>query len=294
MRVTQGMLTANFIRHISNSNARFSKLQEQLYTQRKITRPSDDPVIALKGMAYRTNLTEVEQYRRNLIEMYKWMENSEAGLEQANQIFQRARELVVQASNLGTYNYEDLQKIKAEILQLKEALVDVANTRVAGKYIFNGANVDIRPVTIDVNGNLIFNNGNYEPFTIEVSKGVSIAASVNPVTTFGQNVFQTFDQLIWALENDPTNIDSFITRIQQHIDDMLAERAELGARYNRIELIQDRLSHQEVIAYTILKDNEGIDMERVITDLKMQETVHRAALAVGARIIQPSLIDFLR
>lgn len=294
MRVTQGMLTANFIRHLSNSNVRFSKLQEQLYTQRKITRPSDDPVVALKGMSYRTNLTEVEQYRRNLIEMYKWMENSEAGMEQANSIFQRARELVVKASNLGTHDYEDLQKIKAEIIQLKEALVDVANTQVAGKYIFNGTNVDVKPATLNPDGTVTVAYGSYEPFTIEVSKGVSIAASINPVSTFGEDVFQTFDELIASLEGDQEDIDTFISRIQGHIDDMLAERAELGARYNRIELIEDRLSNQEVIAYTILKDNEGIDMERVITDLKMQETIHRAALAVGARIIQPSLIDFLR
>ncbi len=294
MRVTQGMMTANLLRNLNHSNIRLSKLQEQLYTQRKISRPSDDPVVALKGMAYRTNLTEVEQYRRNLTEMYKWMENSEAGLEQANAILQRARELVVQASNHGTYDHEDLQKIKAEISQLKEALVDVANTQVAGKYIFNGTDVETKPVEIDPDGNIIAHNGNVFPFEIEVSKGVYIEAGIQPENAFGQDVFDTFRDLEQALENNPENIDSFISRLQGHIDSMLAERAELGARYNRIELIEDRLGHQEIIAHTILKENEGADMERVIIDLKMQETIHRAALSVGARVIQPSLVDFLR
>lgn len=296
MRVTQGMLAANFLRNIHNSNDRLSKLQEQLYTRRKISRPSDDPVVALKGMAYRTNLTEVEQYRRNLTEMYNWMDNSEAGMEQANAIFQRTRELIVKASNLGTHDHEDLQKIKAEISQLKEALVDVANTQVAGKYIFNGTNVDTKPVEFDTDGNIVAQNGNVTPFKIEVSKGVSVAASIDPTSIFGQTVFDSFNNLEAALEGQPgsLDIDSFISEFQGHIDGMLAERAELGARHNRIELVEDRLSNQEVIAHTILKENEGADMERVITDLKMQETIHRAALAVGARIIQPSLIDFLR
>lgn len=294
MRVTQGMLTANLLRNLNNSNVRLSKLQEQLYTQRKISKPSDDPVVALKGMAYRTNLTEVEQYRRNLTEMYKWMENSEAGMEQANAIFQRTRELVVKASNLGTHDHEDLQKIKAEISQLKEALVDVANTQVAGKYIFNGTNVDTKPVDFDGN-TITLDDSDYEAFMIEVSKGVPVAASINPETTFGADVFASFEALEAELEaNPPVNVDQFISEFQGHIDGMLAERAELGARYNRIELVEDRLSKQEVIAHTILKENEGADMERVITDLKMQETIHRAALSVGARVIQPSLIDFLR
>lgn len=294
MRVTQGMLTANLLRNLNNSNVRLSKLQEQLYTQRKISRPSDDPVVALKGMAYRTNLTEVEQYRRNLTEMYKWMENSEAGMEQANAILQRTRELVVKASNLGTHDHEDLQKIKAEISQLKEALVDVANTQVAGKYIFNGTNVNTKPVTLNTDGTVTINTGTYEAFMIEVSKEVPVAASIDPESTFGAEIFKSFQDLEEALKDNPPNIDSFIERFQGHIDGMLAERAELGARYNRIELVEDRLSKQEVIAHTILKENEGADMERVITDLKMQETIHRAALAVGARVIQPSLIDFLR
>lgn len=298
MRVTQGMLTANLLRNLNNSNARLSKLQEQLYTQRKISRPSDDPVVALKGMAYRTNLTEVEQYRRNLTEMYNWMDNSEAGLEQANAIFQRTRELVVKASNLGTHDQDDLEKIKAEISQLKEALYDVANTQVAGKYIYNGTNVTTPPAKKE-GDEIIFTSEGGQPFKIEVSKGVSIEASINAANVFG-DAFKTFEQLEQKLigadveEIEDLEINSFITSFQGHIDSMLAEQAELGARYNRVELVEDRLSNQEVIAHTILKENEGADMERVITELKMQETIHRAALSVGARVIQPSLVDFLR
>ncbi len=43
-----------------------------------------------------------------------------------------------------------------------------------------------------------------------------------------------------------------------------------------------------------MSNNEDVDLEEVIIDLTIQESVHRAALAVGARIVQPSLMDFLR
>jgi flagellar hook-associated protein 3 FlgL len=58
--------------------------------------------------------------------------------------------------------------------------------------------------------------------------------------------------------------------------------------------MEDRIDGQQVIAEKMLSDNEDVDLEKVITDLKTQESVHRAALAVGARIIQPTLVDFLR
>ncbi|PWA12656.1 flagellar hook-associated protein FlgL [Pueribacillus theae] len=295
MRVTQSMLTANMLRNLSNSYSQLGKLQEQLYTQRKISRPSDDPVVAIKGMAYRTNLTEVEQYTRNLSEMYNWIDNSEAGLEQANAILGRVRELVGQAAN-DTNGSEDRLKIKAEISQLKEAYTEVANTKVAGKYIFNGTDISNPPVTINEDGTISpkwDENNKPDPFKIEVSKGSTIPASIDPNVVFGKEVFKTFDDLEQALK-DEQNIDSFLERLDGHINNLLSERAELGARYNRVELIENRLGDQELIAKKIIKENEGADMEKVITDLKMQETIHRAALAVGTRVIQPSLLDFLR
>jgi len=88
--------------------------------------------------------------------------------------------------------------------------------------------------------------------------------------------------------------DASIADLDGHINNVVNERADLGARMNRVELIEDRLSTQEMIATENLSENEDAEMEKVITNLKTQESVHRAALGVGARIIQPSLMDFLR
>ena len=142
------MLAANSLRHLSNSYSNMQKYQDQLATGKKINRPSDDPVVAIKGMFYRTNLTEVEQYKRNLNEAYQWMESSEQGIEHATQVTQRIRELLVDGQN-GTKSPEDLKAIAVEIGQLKEDLAGVANTQVGGKYIFNGTKTDSQPVTVN-------------------------------------------------------------------------------------------------------------------------------------------------
>jgi flagellar hook-associated protein 3 FlgL len=289
MRVTQSMLSGNMLRHISQSYERMGKTQEQLSTGKKISRPSDDPVVAMKGMTYRTNLTEVEQYKRNLSEAYNWMENSDAAMDKATSVLQRIRELTVQASN-GTLEESQKQMIGKEITQLKEHLASVANTQVAGKYIFNGNDTTTKPV--DLNTNTFSSNQNN--VELELSKGTKIAVNINPTNVFSQKLFDDISALENALNTGSNDIDSSLTAIDKHLNNLVGERAELGARYNRIELINDRVSEQEVIANRILSDNEDADMERVIVDLKMQESVHRAALGVGSRIIQPTLMDFLR
>jgi flagellar hook-associated protein 3 FlgL len=296
MRITQSMLANNSLRHLSDSYLKMGKYQDQLSTGKKITKPSDDPVVAMKGMFYRSDLAGVEQYKRNLSELHFWLDNSEAGMEQANSALQRIRELVVQGQN-GSKTEIDRKAIAAEVGQLKEDLVKTANTQVAGRYIFHGNDVTHPPVAQEeppkVADNLTdpaINN-----YKIEVSAGVSLKANVNPANTFNQELFDVVGGIQTALENNqPGDLDQLLIRLDKTMDTMAGERSELGARSNRLDMVETRIDQQNVLANQVLSDNEDADIEKVIMDLTTQESVHRAALSVGSRIIQPTLMDFLR
>jgi flagellar hook-associated protein 3 FlgL len=287
------MLSSNMQRHLSRSYERLGDIQDKLMTGKKIVRPSDDPVVAMKGMTYRSNLTEIEQYQRNLSEAFTWIENADGALEHATSVLHRARELIIQIKN-GTYGAADRQAVKKEIEQLKEDLVSVANTQVAGKYIFNGTDILSQPVD-PATATPTATPGRNASFTVEVAKGVRLPVNVDPDNVFDAALFNTFKNIEADLQvNNNTNLDQYLSELTQHLGKIVDERAELGARTNRLELVQDRISKQEVIVSKNISDNEDADMERIITDLKTQESVHRAALGVGARIIQPTLLDFLR
>ncbi|ADE72089.1 MULTISPECIES: flagellar hook-associated protein FlgL [Priestia] len=293
MRVTQGMLAANSLKQISNSYNKLETLQNQLSTGKKITRPSDDPIVATKGMAYRSNLSEVNQYKRNLTEAQSWFDSSESGLEQVNSILQRTKELVVQGLN-GTNESDDRQAIAREIEQLKLDYMQVGNTQVAGNYIFNGVNVGAAPISENASG-MIESNINLDPFSVEVSKGIQLRVNIHPENIFGQGAFDLMNNVQTAFEqNDVNSLKDLSTQVDTQLSTLLAERSELGARSNRLELIENRLDSQEITATKMLSNNEDADIEKVITDLTVQESVHRAALGVGAQIIQPTLLDFLR
>lgn len=390
MRVTQSMLSNNTLRHMSNSYQKMGTIQDQFATGKKISRASQDPVVAMNGMRYRTQVTEVVQFKRNLGEVYNWMDTADATLDKVTQTLHRIRELTVQASN-DTYEESQRANISKEISQLREHLVALGNTRANNKYIFNGTNTTTEPINMakmdlaidnpnflsqleapanleDFNYDITFNGQNFrlsevdgneriftsattgekiimsyegasnvasiehefttkdlegneeinrkplsddafvlsyrdavsvnnEDVRIEVLKGVQIPVNIRPNHVFSNEMFGEIIRLEKTLENVATkseDVTSFLDNIDKLINDVVNERAELGARYNRIEMVETRVLEQEVIAKRILSDNEDADMEKVIIDLKTQENVHRAALATGARIIQPTLMDFLR
>ena len=293
MRVTQGMLSNNMLRNLTNSYAKFNTYFDQLSTGKKISLPSQDPVVAMKGINYRAQVAEIGQFQRNISKVHNWMDNSDAALDKATAAVQKLRELAIQASN-GTNDDQALNSIKEEAEQLQEHLIDIANTNVNGKYIFNGTNTETAPVTKNEDGDILIEH-NTSPVMIEVAHGTKLQVNVEGESIFSEDLFADIDNFIEALESgNQEGMDQSISVLDENINRIIDERADLGARMNRLELVENRLSEQEIIATKTMSDNEDIDFEEVITNLITQESLHRAALAAGSRIIQPSLIDFLR
>ena len=162
MRVTDGMIASNVMFNINQSYGRLDRLFEQIQTQKKISRPSDDPVVAMKGMFYRTNVVEIEQFKRNFSEAHNWIETTDSAIGEATKVMERVRELTVQASN-ETYDEGQLQAIAEEISQLKDHLKSIANSKVGDKYIFNGTNTLNPPITDEMaDGDIEFGTKNVE------------------------------------------------------------------------------------------------------------------------------------
>lgn len=286
MRVTQSMLSNNMLRNLSNSYSRLDKLQDQISTQKKFTKPSDDPVAAMMGMNYRTDLNRIEQFTRNIGEVRNWVDSTDDALDKGVLALQRIRELTLQASN-GTLEKDQRKAVAEEVKQLKEHLQNIGDTQVGGKYIFNGNQTNVRPSESG------FQSGTIE---LEVFSGIKIPVNTEGKALFGDMLSDEGDiqKLITALETNDPAVGDMLENMDKNIDNFLSARALIGAKQNRVELMEDRLSQQEVFSTRILSDNEDIDMEKAIIELTTQESIHRAALSVGARIIQPSLTDFLR
>lgn len=373
------MLTNSNLSYISKNYERLGKLQDQINTGKKITRPSDDPVVAMKGMRYRSQLVEVNQFYRNLTEGFTWMDNTDAALDETTQVLNRIRDLTVQASN-DSYDPVARGNIAKEIEQLQQHLVSMANTKIGDNYIFNGTNTGNPPInenqfnleydkfiddlnassiqanqyvvsyqgqtykyssgttfesadgsTISINtatrevsrtykdsldykdgeeasftetissNDLVISNKdavstNTEDVEIEVMKGVTIPINIRAQDAYSIDLFSGIESIKKMLTNPETEGDEItkaLDSLDKLLNDVVSTRAELGARQNRAEMVENRLLQQQIVAEKTVSDNEDVDFEKVIMDLTIQESIHRASLAAGARIIQPTLLDFL-
>ena len=125
--------------------------------------------------------------------------------------------------------------------------------------------------------------------------GTTRTFDVRAITSTKSQMISDFEGLIEALEiGNTVNVDEFLTTMQGHLDNVLEIRSNIGARSNRMELVLNRIGDDNINFTRLLSDAEDVDMSEVIMKLKNAENVYQASLSTGARVIQPSLIDFLR
>lgn len=301
MRITNNMLISNMMLSLSTNLSRTQKYQNQLATGKKISLPSDDPIVASKSLKLRTDVAEIQQYRRNTDDATSWMDITEATMGQITNVLHRLREITNQAAN-GTNTDDDVAKITAESKQLKEQLIHLANATYAGRYVFSGYKTD-KPL-MDQDGNFNIDVTNAEKIKFEIGIGDNIDVNVPGSDLFNGGAdaaagtkgtfMTTVDQVITAMENnDKDALTSLLGNLESTMDNLLRVRAGLGARMNRVELTSDRLDDDNVNFTKLMSKNEDIDIAESIMNLMNEENVYRASLATGARVIQQSLVDFL-
>ena len=320
MRVTNNMLVNNMVYNLNQNLKVLEKLQYQKATGKKFRVPSDDPIGVSKSLKFNTDLSKLEQYNRNVEDALSWMANTDAALREIEKALTRAYELTEDAAN-GTKTTEDLHKIKEEIDQIKEHIIQIGNTTYAGRHIFSGYKTDEKLFKENEDGKYNIDLSTGEMF--EYNVGVSEKVKVN---TLGSKVFgvvgwddtnhkivgepsystdagdgnkayliAVFDELSFALEkNYPDTIQASITRLQDSTEQVLAVNAEVGAKVNRLELTQEKLGIQMEGVKELLSFNEDVDLAQISIDISTAQNVYISSLMTGAKIIQPSLVEFLR
>lgn len=275
------------------------QLQNQLSSGYQINRPSDDPVGIENALRIKSSISHVEQWKANASEGLAYMNTTDTTLGDMTSMLQRANELAVQGAN-GTMSPDDRNKIALEIDQIKEQMVQLANTRVGSKYIFGGtANNEPFP-----EGSTQW-QGSDDIVKFQVGSSLSLEISVNGKKLFGVTpidatsdtvgMLQTLEDLSSALKtSDMDGIQTSIAGLEDQADNVVNYRAQLGARQNRMDSLYQQLDTTSLNLTQSLSDIIDADIAKTLVDFKSQENVYQAALSVGAKIIQPSLVDFMR
>lgn len=292
MRITNKVLSQSYLADLNRNLNNMKKYQEQLSSGKEIRRPSDNPFKVARSMEINTNLKANERYQENIDESLGWFETTDSALGQFGDALQRIKELTIQGGNVS-YGSTEKGAIKAELQQLKEQLVEIGNTTFDSRYIFNGDATTEKP--FDDNGNFVKGtvNGLKKEFAPGIVLDIAVTGSRLGTNSKGTNVFVTLQNIIGKLDANESPTD-FLDDIDNHIDNALMLRGEAGAKSNRLEAMSAKTTEENYNMTELLSKTEDIDFAQKSMEYSTMESIYTASLQTGAKILQPSLLDFLR
>ncbi len=308
MRVTNKMLANHSLSNLYSNMKRLDKINEQLSSGRKILRPSDDPVGTSEIMKLKSSLREIQQHQANVDRGMGYLESVDSALGELHDVLQRGRELAVNGSN-GTLDDDSKTAIADEVSQLMDHAMQVGNSAFAGKYMFGYNKTDQPPFSRDTDGNIRFLGevlitpdggiaSGWEDITpadsgVEIGVGTTLDFRIGGDDAFG-SALSALVRLNSQLQTEGGDVDSVLADFDKASSEVLQWRSEAGAKSKRLEITNNRLDDLVLSTRTLLSKTEDIDVAETIMNLKMEENAYQLALNSGARIIQPTLMDFLR
>lgn len=295
-RVTQQTLQRSTLANLQVNLSKMATLQSQMSGGKVITKPSDDPAGTAQALVLRQASRAHQQYQRNAQDGIGWSTTVDTAMQAAVTQVRKARDLTVQGGS-GANSASAREALATELEGVRDALLDQANASYLGRPVFAG--------TTDA-GIAFSDAAAVPPYSWTGTTGASVNRRVGADTTvrvdadgvavFGAGATSVFALLdgIAADLRAGVDVGPRLGQLDARMETMLGELAGVGTRYNQLTTAQASNDDQLLDLTTRLSGLEDIDLAETIVELQMQEVAYQGALGATARVLQPTLLDFLR
>jgi len=306
MRVTQTMMSNIFVRNIQKQTEAMLQRQEQLASQKRINRPSDDPAGMARVLDGRSSLAAIDQYVENIKQGKTRLEITETTLEQVDDLVQQAGDLA-RANSGEEITAEQRASAAEKVKGIYDHVMQLANSRFGGRYMFAGYQTDTAPFTRDADPNISTDDytatyhGDTGNFQIPIADNIKVSVDADGRNYFGDGasgVFSELQKLINGLEN--ADLTAGTAQIRETVDPLEAahvqimnKRSEGAPKQYRLEASEQYWTNFKSKVQEAMGRDEDADITRVAVELNNLKTAYETSMAAAAKIIQRGLVDFL-
>ena len=285
-----------------DNQSRLSRTQLQLATGKRILTPSDDPAGATKTLDLQRYLDTNKQFLSNMGFARSRLETQEMALASVTDLFQRANELAIQGNN-ATASVSDREAIAAEVDQLLEQMLALANTRDSnGEYLFGGLRRENAAFTRNVDpvsGTVTFDyDGDDQQRQIQVSEVRRIADADTGQDIFmnvagAASAFDILAKFAADLRTPGASLSDSIGNINLAMEQVLDVRARGGARLNALDDLGNINEDLAVTLESQLSEIKDLDYVEAVSRMNRQLLAFQASQQSYAKLSQLSLFNDL-
>lgn len=350
MRIADSMKYDQVRGNIGKNRSQMSELQNQASTQKRVTKPSDDPVAASRVLSSRIDFQGNKQYLKNLNYAKSFLDTTDQALADVSENLMRMKELAINQANDASANDESRRVVATEVEQIHAQIVSIGNRKLGDRFIFGGFKTQDKPFDQDgqYSGDqgemmLHIDKATFLPMNIAGSRvfhgdgmsadgvvrstqeqaptieeylqrkpqvpdpaltpnpemrgpaGVATEENMEGETAQGSNLFHVAKQLEIALRtDDKAGVQDCLDQLDDALAQVVLARAQVGSRGMAVENLMQSLEKSKVDNQVAISQQEDADVFGTISDINKTESTLQATLQTSGKLIQPSLLEFLR
>jgi len=287
-RVTNRMISDTSLRGLQANLSRNAKLQEQLSSGRLVSRPSDNPSAATSSMQLRSQQRLDTQYLSNLGNAAGRLNTADEAMQDISKLLQRAKELVVNAQDPSLPD-AGRDAISQELVVIQKGVTDAYNTQWLGRPIFGGT--VIGALTIDPVAGYV---GNDKPVTARIARAVSIRIDVSGIAAGADVIPGLLTDLAATIDANAPDLTGLQDQLDTMHQQLLTTLGDVGARAAQVVSTKERVDNEQLDLKTRISLNEDVDLPQTILELQSSSVAYQASLGAAGKILQTSLLDYLR
>lgn len=321
-RMTTSMMAGTTLATIQRNFNRLADVNKQLSSGKRMSFASDDPASSVSSMRLRKELAATEQFKRNISDANSWLATSDAAMQSVADRYTEARTLLINSID-GALGDKSQGALAAQLRKIAESIMSQANSTYLGRTVFAG-NSDKGLVfkTGSDGHDTIFLAAEKDEITAKsvdrrIDADTTVQANVDGNKLFGTGTIK-WDGNTLNTDNNPSVMNLLIAAAQilespagpvgdnrQKIESI---QKELGERFSKLQEAQSAVGarHKQVleaqnsVIFDLqqvkgqISDVEDIDIQKVTIDMSLASMAYQASLSSTQRVVQPTLLDYLR
>jgi len=291
MKVTQMSTYRSLNYQIEKSTRQRNDLYEQASTGKRVNRSSDDPAAIGPILSTTEELQKLDRYLETIGTTQNNLDIVDGHLDQVSSLLIRAKEIAISGSN-SSNSEEDLKTLGKEVEQLKNQLLDIANAKVDGNYLFAG----YADKTMPFSGDPVVYNGTNDHKLVEVSAGQTVQTNLTGSELFTNptDIFATLNNLEAALNSgDHAAVANQLDDIEKSAEQIRAARSQMGNINSHLDDVESLTEEIKIQMKSRLSSYEDADVVGVLTEIAKTEQSLEAALKISAQVSKLSLLNFM-
>ncbi|HDK7174858.1 MAG: flagellar hook-associated protein FlgL [Clostridium botulinum] len=329
MRITNRMMANSFMTDMNSNLENLDKVRQQLTSGKNFSKPSDDPAGVVRSMQLYSGIEANKQYNKNISNVINWLDVTDTALNQLGGETQlgRIRDKLLAGGDIA-YGPTERKALKDEINEIIGSISQTLNTTFDGKYIFSGTRVTSKPTGVEKDTTTKNNSLNYlkkdgntkledvsdneyiqiqGKLKAEISEGVIMEYNVTAPELMNfkakdgtiKDVREVLQNIVNHLDSDDQSeinklYNEDLQDITDAVDNVLKIRAEVGAKQNRMDSAKKMNTETNFNMKEILSSVEDIDVVEKNMEYAILQSVYISSLQTSAKVLQPTLMDYLR